>query len=365
MNSSKKVVFFFSGSGAFRYGVAEVFRHVLNGLHNEDYQLYLIITGALDGPVDDLAEEVEIVELGKDGLKNAFLPLVKAVRRIRPDIVVSAVEHPNVLATLARLVSLHHCKLILTSHGILSERLTNMWSPRQGWMIRNALQFFYPLAEHVVCVSNAVRDDLKKHVPRLAESSVIYNPALRSDDLPIVEFNEKESGLIVASSRLVDFKKIDEAIHAIQFLEEPYHLVVMGDGPERGRLEALVSELGLDDRVDLVGYVNDTFSWYRKAEIFVHPSMWEGFPLVLIESMASGCQVVANSAAAGSAEALGYGKYGFLYEGGHPENLALKIREASGSPKSLEKVVEYAQKFTDQRVARRYKKLIDQLLKNV
>lgn len=362
--SRKRLLFFYSGTGRFRYGVSEVFRHVLNGLDKKRFDPCLVITGTLDGPIEDLSNRVTVIELGQEGVKKAFFPLVKTIRRIRPAIVVSAMEHPNALAVMARLVSRHDCRLVLTSHGVFSARLAHMWSRREGWIIRNALRFGYPLADHVVCVSNAVRDDLKKYVSRLPESSVIYNPVLRSDNLPIVDPNEKKSGLIITSSRLADLKKIDEAISALKFLEERYHLVVMGDGPERGRLEALVAELGLDERVEFTGYVEDPFAWYRKAEIFVLPSMWEGFGNVLIESMACGCQVVANVSAWAPPEVLGHGEYGFLYEGGDSENLARVIREASESPKSLEKIVGYAQQFTDQRVARRYEALMEDLLGN-
>ena len=136
----------------------------------------------------------------------------------------------------------------------------------------------------------------------------------------------------------------------------------MGDGPERGRLEALVAELDLEDRVEFIGYVDDPFAWYCKAEIFVLPSMWEGFGNVLIESMACGCQVVANASAWAPPEVLGCGEYGFLYEGGQPEALAAAIRTAAAEPKSEEKLLRYAQRFTDKRVALEYEQLFDSLV---
>lgn len=358
------VVFFFHGSGRFRYGVAEVFRHVLNGLDKTRYEPYLVITGTLEEPIHDLSGAVQVIELGQAGLKKSFFPLVKVIWNIRPDIVVSAMEHPNVLAAFARLASFHCCKLLLTSHGVLSPRLMHMWSRRQGWMISNAVRFGYPLADHLVCVSKAVKDDLAMHVPRLPEISVIYNPVLQSGAVPVIGYYKKDPGLIVTSSRLANFKKIDEAIRALLFLEDRYHLVVMGDGPERGALEALVSDLGLYNRVEFTGYVDDPFVWYHKAEIFVLPSMWEGFGNVLIESMACGCQVVANALAWGPAEVLGHGEYGYLYEGGRPEDLAAAILKASSKPKSEEKLLAYAQRFTDRRVVKEYEQLFDSLVSN-
>jgi len=234
-----------------------------------------------------------------------------------------------------------------------------MWSKKQGGIIRKAVKFTYPRADHLVCVSRAVKDDFERYVSRLPATSVIHNPVLKKSALPEPDFTVKEPGLIAVSSRLQRYKKIDEAISALQFLEQRYHLVVMGDGPERSQLEALVAELNLEDRVEFTGYVDDPFAWYRKAEIFVLPSMWEGFGNVLIESMACGCQVVANASAWAPPEVLGHGEYGYLYEGGQPEDLAIAIKKAATEPKPKEKLLRYAQGFTDKRAAKSYEEVFD------
>ena len=168
--------------------------------------------------------------------------------------------------------------------------------------------------------------------------------------------------MIVTSARLVGFKRIDEAIRALAYLQKSYRLVILGDGSERQRLEALTDELDLLDRVTFEGYVDDPFAWYCRAEIFVLPSMFEGFGNVLIESMACGCQVVANANAWAPPEVLGYGKYGFLYEGGAPQLLATAIQDARDNPIPQTALQEYARKFTDKRAAGEYQALFDSLL---
>lgn len=355
----KRLLFFFSGTGQFRYGVAEVFRHVLNGLDKERYQPVLVITGALDEPIKRLSDSVELVELRQQGLRKAFVPLVRAIRRIRPDIMVSAMEHPNALAVLARMVSRHRCKLVLTSHNVFTPRLQFMWAKKEGHMIRRMVRWTYPLADHIVCVSDAVKSDLSRHVPRLGASSVIHNPVLDSGDLPEPDFENRAKGMIVTSSRLASYKRVDEAIRALEFLDDHFYLVILGDGPGRSRLEELVTALGLEERVKFAGYVEDPFAWYRKAEIFVLPSMWEGFGNVLIESMACGCQVVANADAWGPPEVLGYGEYGFLYQGGVPRDLAAVINDASDNPKPRVSLIQYARQFTDQQCAKKYELIFE------
>lgn len=357
-----RLLFLFFGTGHFRYGVAEVFRHVLNGLDQDLFEPYLVVTGTLTEPVSGLAEGVEVVQLHREGLRRAFFPLVRVLRELQPDVVISAMEHPNVLAVLARIVSMHRCKLVLTTHGMITPRLKYMWNRTQGFIILNAVRWTYRFADEVVCVSKAVREDLVSQVAKLPSTSVIYNPVLCSLALPSIAKSTKQKGMIVTSSRLVTFKKVDEVIRALPFLDDHFYLIVLGDGPERGRLESLVIELGLDERVEFAGYVDNPFEWYRKAEIFILPSMWEGFGNVLRESMACGCQVIANADAWAPREILGDGKFGFLYKGGDPEALSIAIKEASTNPIPVEQLVAYAQQFTDKRAAGLFMERFDALL---
>ena len=362
--SKTKLLFFYFGGENFRYGVAQVYLHVLNGLDKTRFEPYLVVTGRLASPIHGLSEEVNVVELNKPGLKKSLFSYVATIRRINPDVIVSAMEHPNVISVLARWLSGVKAKLILTSHGVLSARIAHMWEKKEGLIISTAVKMLYPFADHLVGVSRYVRDDLLKFTNKLPPSSVIYNPVFpegaRREILPA----EKEKGLIVTSSRLAALKCIDEAVRALQYLDEGYRLVVLGDGPELTRLQTLVGQLGLKARVEFAGYVDDPFYWYRLAEILVLPSMWEGFGNVLIEAMSCGCQIVANSQAGAPSEVLCNGEYGFLYEGGNAESLANNVFKARSEPKERQSLINYASKFTDVRVARQYEQLFDSLLMN-
>lgn len=357
-----KILFFYFGGENFRYGVAQVYLHVLNGLDKSRFEAYLVVTGRLASPIHGLSKDVNVIELNKPGLKKSLFSYVATIRRINPDVIVSAMEHPNVISVLARWLSGVKAKLILTSHGVLSARIAHMWAKKEGLIISTAVKMLYPFADHLVGVSRYVRDDLLKFTNKLPPSTVIYNPVFpegaRREILPA----EKEKGLIVTSSRLAALKCIDEAVRALQYLDEGYRLVVLGDGPELARLQTLVGQLGLKARVDFVGYVDDPFYWYGLAEFLVHPSMWEGFGNVLIEAMACGCQVVANVDAGAPAEVLGYGEFGYLYNGGDPENLAMKILEANENPKNIQLLYEYAKSFSDEVVAKKYEKVFDDIL---
>jgi glycosyltransferase involved in cell wall biosynthesis len=98
-----------------------------------------------------------------------------------------------------------------------------------------------------------------------------------------------DSRVLLAISRLVPQKGLDVAVRALARVreEEPRAvLVVLGEGPERGRLA--------EDGVYLPGRVGDVGAWLARAELLVHPARWEGFGLALLEAMLAGKPVVAT-----------------------------------------------------------------------
>src|SRR5205823_14631550 len=101
--------------------------------------------------------------------------------------------------------------------------------------------------------------------------------------------------ILLSTSRLTAQKGIDVAIHALPALPDELVLVVLGEGPERGRLERLAGELGVAPRVFLPGRVPDVAAWLRRAALYVHPARWEGFGLGVLEAMLAGLPVVASN----------------------------------------------------------------------
>jgi glycosyltransferase involved in cell wall biosynthesis len=91
----------------------------------------------------------------------------------------------------------------------------------------------------------------------------------------------------------------------------PAVLVIVGDGPERARLERLRARLGLEDAVHLVGYRDDVSPYYEAADVFALPSYSEGSPNVLLEAMGAGVPIVAR-AVGGVCEMIRDGEQGWL-----------------------------------------------------
>jgi glycosyltransferase involved in cell wall biosynthesis len=109
-------------------------------------------------------------------------------------------------------------------------------------------------------------------------------------------------------------------------------LVILGDGPLRAELEALIKKLDLNDVVKLLGYVDNPLKYFSRADVFVLSSHVEGLPNVLVEAMICGCTPVSTDCPTGPREVLQDGKYGYLVAMRDPIALAAGIEKALDHP---------------------------------
>ena len=143
------------------------------------------------------------------------------------------------------------------------------------------------------------------------------------------------------------------------------HLVIIGDGPERGALEQLAAELGVAARTEFQGWRDDPRRHLTTFDVFVAPSRFEGFPLVIVEAMLAGLPVVA-SAVGSVAEAVVDGRTGLLVPPEDPRALARALAALlgdSGRRMSMGAAGrEHAQAFTPRAMALAYERLYHEIL---
>jgi glycosyltransferase involved in cell wall biosynthesis len=139
------------------------------------------------------------------------------------------------------------------------------------------------------------------------------------DDIP------RDAPLLLAVCRLEPQKGVDVAIQALEAIADA-HLVVLGEGPQRGELEQLA-----DDRVHLLGRVPDVAAWLRRADVLVHPVRWEGFGLALLEAMLCALPVVATRVSS-IPEVVVDGETGILVPPDDPDALAAAVARLLDNP---------------------------------
>jgi glycosyltransferase involved in cell wall biosynthesis len=143
--------------------------------------------------------------------------------------------------------------------------------------------------------------------------------------------NGTEPIRLLAVGRLHAVKDHAFLVRACDYLQAEdlnFRCEIAGEGPERRRLESLIRELGLENRVKLLGHIppEQMDSLYRGADLVVLTSRSEGIPLVLMEAMARG-KVVLAPAITGIPELVIPGRTGFLYEPGSMWDFLEKVME--------------------------------------
>ena len=141
---------------------------------------------------------------------------------------------------------------------------------------------------------------------------------------------------IVAAGRLHPKKGFDVLIAALALLRDQgqaFDAQIAGEGDERGKLEGLIAQHGLADRVRLVGWQGDVSAFLATGDVFAFPSYQEGFPLVLLEAMAVGLPV-ASSAIPGPVEMIDEGISGHLVAPGDPAALAQALAGLIAAPRT-------------------------------
>ena len=175
-------------------------------------------------------------------------------------------------------------------------------------------------ADHVHVVSNAVK-------PPAALAAPFADALAETGDRP---------PRIVAAGRLHPKKGFDVLVAALALLRDQglaFEARIAGEGDERGRLEGLIAEHGLEGRVRLVGWQGDVPAFLATGDVFAFPSYQEGFPLVLLEAMAVGLPVV-SSAIAGPVEMIADGVDGRLVPPGDPAALAAGLAGLVAAPQA-------------------------------
>lgn len=273
-------------------------------------------------------QDIELVKVNLNSMGSLFsgyMKLLKLIKSYQPDVVHSHMVHANLLTRLIRLVSPMK-KLISTAH-----------SNNEGGQVRMFLyRMTHGLADVTTNVSRsaALAFEEKGAVPKNGIQT-IYN-GIDLNRFKYLEGSRRELNkeldigedckVILAVGRFNEAKDYPNLLKAIQTLKIETTLIfkflIVGDGELRGLLESTINELNLEEDVVLLGRRNDIPKLMSAADLFVLPSKYEGFGLVVAEAMACECLVVATNCG-GVAEVLNLPD--FLVPPSNPNALKDKI----------------------------------------
>lgn len=218
---------------------------------------------------------------------------------------------------------------------------------RRDRFFRRALSVLLRQAKHTTYVSEFLRKQGLALGAREGSATVIRKGVDLAQFRPVADRTSYRQALgyprplILSVGGLIPLKGVAYTLRALRRLDEgqDFTFVVCGDGDERGNLERLAAELGIQDKVHFVGRVprDEIARYFAATDLFVHSALWEAAGNVLVEAMASGRPIVCSDAG-GPSEYVVDGETGFVVPPGDVDRLAGKIQFLLRSPGVADKM---------------------------
>lgn len=282
----------------------------------DEVSLVLLTGGGVNKAL--VAPAVSVVELCSPRTVMSLWRLRCHLRDARPDRILAALTHVNVIATLA-CASLGMLKRLYVSERNAFSRDKQVNPELLVRIAYTVAPLLYRLQPNpVICVSQGVAEDLVA-TTLVTERDVVWapNPVLDNNFEQLSYgspshpwLQDKDVPTLVAAGRLANQKGFDLLIAAVARINasQPCRVVIFGEGELRAELLAQAEQLAISDKVSLPGYCTDVLAEMAHSDLFVLSSRFEGSPNVLVEAMATGVPVVATDCPYGPDEILEGGR---------------------------------------------------------
>jgi glycosyltransferase involved in cell wall biosynthesis len=340
---------------SFRGGGAErVMLSLAAGFTEQGLGVDLLVAQREGAYLSQVPQSIHVIDLRAPRVLAALPALVRYLRREKPQAMLSALSHANVVAIWARSLARIPTRLVVSEHNA-----PHLWlehaTQRRARLLPALMRRTYRSADAIVAVSDGLANDLAASLC-VDRSRVVrvYNPVitpqlseLAAEPLEHPWFAGGEPPVVLGAGRLTSEKDFETLIRAFAIVRRSRaaRLLILGEGMKRAQLEASIERLGISADVALPGFVANPYRYMRRAAVFVLSSRSEGFGNVLVEAMACGTPVVSTDCPSGPREILEDGLHGALVPVDDPEAMATSIIAQLERP-YIDSARERAQTFT-------------------
>jgi len=298
-------------------GAARVAANLSVYLPDEEYLKTLIVSDVTE---NDYPYEGELIDLNIKGSENPIVKLFNSLKRIKKvkkiksekkfDTTISFLPNPNLINILSK----KNDKIIISVRNYMSENLKEK-KPYISYIYSNVYKYIYNRADLIVVVSKAIKQDLIQNFNvQEKKIKVIYNfydidkiRLLGNEEID-TEFKDIFNHPTIITAGRLSFQKgqwhLLRAFKSIKNELSEVKLIILGQGTLENELKKLALELGIEEDVHFLGFQNNPFKYVSKSDVYVFPSLYEGFPNALSEAMACGLPVISTDCQSGPREIL-------------------------------------------------------------
>jgi N-acetylgalactosamine-N,N'-diacetylbacillosaminyl-diphospho-undecaprenol 4-alpha-N-acetylgalactosaminyltransferase len=375
-------------------GAERIAANLLNHLDSERYDIHLVMMNTEIEYTICPDQVIHYIEKSnryeKEWLKFIKIPwlsykFARYCNKEKIPLVLAIMNRPNLIASMAKMFG-------IKAKVLISERCYTPYTYNKdsfaGTIKYHLLKWIYPKADAILPNSLGTVEALKNYFQIKSQYFVVKNPtdmqrikALMHENTPVQMDNERFKFLYVATFR--EEKNQDLLVDAVaQMLEEDFQLVFIGKGPTLNRIQEKVKNLGVGHKIMFIDFTPNPYMYMKRADCFLLSSFSEGFPNVLIESMACGLPIISVDCKTGPRELLAprtpvntvvqedcfeIAEYGILTAPASVPSMVKAMKWALGNKETLKaykcSIVNKANDFEIEKVCHEFSAIFDSYLK--
>jgi len=333
MESNKKITFLISTLGG--GGAEGVCVGIANAFVENNWKVDLVILNLNNEVfVNRLSKKVNLIVLNSNHARFCALKLLKYIYKNKIKKILVFNYELSVVLVILRLLFKINVSIISRSISTFSAKMLQ-YQKLSSWdrfVVAPLIKYFYHKVDFVITQSNGMRDDLILVYSNLdKKSNVIFNP-IPAQLLEFVSQNNlseiEKKDYLLCIGRLETIKGFHHAIEAFAGIVKKYpylRLKIVGKGSQEKNLKKLAIDYSVENKIDFEGFSNDIIPYYLHARVTILPSLYEGYPNVLIESITMNTPVIAFDCPSGPNEIIIDGVNGYLVKNQDIKDLERKM----------------------------------------
>jgi glycosyltransferase involved in cell wall biosynthesis len=322
-------------------GVERLTLNLATGLVDAGFAVDFVLAKARGSFMRQIPQQIKVVDLGASRVLFSIPKLARYLKHNRPDWLVLANNYVIIAGLWAARLSRAGTRTLAVDNGLMSKetRAARRLADRAMPLLA---RLFFPWADVLASASRGSAADLARTAGLpLERIALLYNPTIApgffdhlSQATGHAWLDQPGVPVILGVGRLTYQKDFHTLLRAFQRVRMSVdaRLIILGEGEDRSSLVQLAKELGVSDHLDMPGFVANPAPFMAKSSVFALSSRWENLPLVVIEALASGCQIAATDCGGGIREILHDGVFDDLVEPEDPASLADLIVKRLQSP---------------------------------
>ena len=375
-------------------GIERVAINYLSVIDKNEYDIDVVILSNTEKMIEQIPKECNIVQIniprqhnplsrastmvrrdagailyyGTYILKRLFIfpqDYIKTLklRKVKYDTVIAFSGHMNDCYVALKFIRANY--KIVWAHGMIFQYL----------LLSPAFEKMYKKFDKIVTINNIDQDDLFNYKPYLNyKIEKLYNPVVLNNNLKAnrIDLVKKYGEYFLTVARMDEPKDFFTLIDAYEIYfkkySKKYKLLLVGDGPDRKKIEKYIKLKKMEDNILIMGSQDDVDNFYSHAKLFILSSKTEGLPTVIIEAMSRSLPIVATDALYGCRDIIGNDEYGIIVPVGDSTMLADKINYLIKNKDVYDhykkKSIERYKYFLPNKIIKEFYRIIDNSEKN-